>query len=172
MQPCVRSHGLARWDQSDEVFHLPVAFRSVIVSSSSGIDAGDIPGVEKYPNFCWEVHHHRRRCYFVHAANQEEKDEWVKVFKMCCRHCYGCFVCVDGTVCPCDCAAIYRLQQQGSCGTRGFQVSNQKDQMGTGPMGILDIWWLWRTGTVWYWIGQCLGGTNVTVICRCWVIWL
>jgi hypothetical protein len=54
-----------------------------------GIDAGDIPAATKYPDHCWEVHHYRRRCYFIHAENQEEKEEWGKVFKMCCRHCYG-----------------------------------------------------------------------------------
>eukprot|EP00118_Oscarella_pearsei_P014449 m.123643 g.123643 ORF g.123643 m.123643 type:complete len:556 (+) comp37828_c1_seq2:1166-2833(+) len=48
-----------------------------------------VPAVAKYPNFTFEIHHSRRRCYFIHAESEEEKDEWVKVFRQCCRHCHG-----------------------------------------------------------------------------------
>ncbi|XP_065830133.1 PH domain-containing protein DDB_G0267786-like [Oscarella lobularis] len=63
--------------------------RAQEIAEKMGIDASDIPAIPKYPNFAFEIHHHRRRCYFIHAEKEEEKDEWVKVFKQCCRHCYG-----------------------------------------------------------------------------------
>ena len=39
---------------------------------------------EKFPNHTFGVVHDKARCYFIHAENDEEKLEWVKMLQLCC----------------------------------------------------------------------------------------
>jgi hypothetical protein len=59
------------------------------LAEKMGIDVAQIPKPKEYPEFTFEIHHSRRRCYRIHASTQEEKDEWVEMFKSCCRNAYG-----------------------------------------------------------------------------------
>jgi len=43
-----------------------------------------LPKQKEYPEFTFEVSHKRRRCWFIKAESQEEKDKWVKHFKNAC----------------------------------------------------------------------------------------
>lgn len=43
----------------------------------------------KYPEHTFELYHDRRRPYYITADNDEEKQEWMKVMKVCCYRCYG-----------------------------------------------------------------------------------
>ncbi|XP_062505345.1 PH domain-containing protein DDB_G0267786-like [Corticium candelabrum] len=63
--------------------------RAQELAAKMGMDAGDLPAVATYPDFSWEAHHERRRCYFMQAENDQEKEEWARVFDLCCRHCEG-----------------------------------------------------------------------------------
>ncbi|XP_062506059.1 PH domain-containing protein DDB_G0267786-like isoform X2 [Corticium candelabrum] len=63
--------------------------RAQDVAAKLGMEAGDISPVKSYPEFCWEVHHIRRRCWFIHATSKNEKEEWTRMFKLCCRRCDG-----------------------------------------------------------------------------------
>lgn len=45
-----------------------------------------LPKPKQYPDFTFEIHHKRRRCYFIQAASQQEKDQWMTTFKFCCQN--------------------------------------------------------------------------------------
>jgi len=49
-----------------------------------GMSEDVLPKQKEYPQFCFEVHHRRRRCWFISAETQEEKDTWVKHFRNAC----------------------------------------------------------------------------------------
>eukprot|EP00708_Paratrimastix_pyriformis_P002314 GAFH01001056.1.p2 GENE.GAFH01001056.1~~GAFH01001056.1.p2 ORF type:complete len:599 (-),score=245.98 GAFH01001056.1:255-1958(-) len=49
-----------------------------------GMSEDMLPKPKEYPPFTFEVHHKRRRCWFIQCANQEEFDSWVKHFKNAC----------------------------------------------------------------------------------------
>jgi len=59
------------------------------LADKMGMDVSELPKPKQYPEFTFEVHHPRRRCYFIQASNKEEKDEWVEMFKTCCRRAWG-----------------------------------------------------------------------------------
>jgi hypothetical protein len=59
------------------------------LAEKMGMDVSELPKPKTYPDFTFEVHHSRRRCWFIQAANQQEKDEWVEMFKTCCRNAWG-----------------------------------------------------------------------------------
>jgi len=59
------------------------------LAEKMGIDVGQLPKPKEYPELCFELHHSRRRCYFVECATKEEKNEWVEMFKTCCRNAWG-----------------------------------------------------------------------------------
>jgi len=59
------------------------------LAEKMGVDASSLPSPKKYGEFCFEIHHDRRRSYFIEASNAEEKKEWVEMFKTCCRRAYG-----------------------------------------------------------------------------------
>ena len=41
-------------------------------------------GLEGKP-FSIELHHKKRRCWFIQCADEEEKKAWMDVFALCCR---------------------------------------------------------------------------------------
>lgn len=51
-----------------------------------GVDFGGLPKPKEYPPLTLELHHPRRRCYFITASNKEEFDDWVAQFRTCCWH--------------------------------------------------------------------------------------
>jgi len=59
------------------------------LAEKMGINVDDIPKPKEYPKLTFEVHHHRRRCYFIQAENEDQFKEWVDVFKTVCRNSYG-----------------------------------------------------------------------------------
>eukprot|EP00052_Salpingoeca_macrocollata_P016080 m.128884 g.128884 ORF g.128884 m.128884 type:complete len:564 (+) comp19914_c0_seq1:86-1777(+) len=53
------------------------------------VDISDVPKPKSYPEFTFGVTHERRRGYFIQAENKAEMDEWVAMFKTCCRKAEG-----------------------------------------------------------------------------------
>ena len=60
---------------------------------SAGATVGDLPQPDTLPDHCFELHHSRRRCYFIAPDSAEDKIEWVKMFQLCAWKCKG----EDGT---------------------------------------------------------------------------
>lgn len=54
-----------------------------------GVDFGSLPKPKEYPPLTFELHHSRRRCYFITAPSKEEFDDWVAQFRTCCWHAKG-----------------------------------------------------------------------------------
>jgi hypothetical protein len=63
--------------------------RTMELAQKMGIDTSQVPKPKEYPKYCFEVHHSRRRGYFIQAANEEDFKSWVDVFKTACRNAYG-----------------------------------------------------------------------------------
>jgi hypothetical protein len=59
------------------------------LAEKMGMNVSDLPKPKEYPPFTLELHHDRRRCYFIQAENEKEFKEWVEQFKDCCRRAYG-----------------------------------------------------------------------------------
>jgi len=59
------------------------------LAEKMGVNLDDIPKPKEYPKLTFEVHHHRRRCYFIQCENEEQFKEWVDLFKKVCRNAYG-----------------------------------------------------------------------------------
>jgi len=53
------------------------------------MDISELPKPKKYPELVFEVHHSRRRCYFIEASTAEEKKEWMAMFRTVCWYAYG-----------------------------------------------------------------------------------
>jgi len=53
------------------------------------MNVSELPKPKEYPPFTLELHHSRRRCYFIQCANEEEFKQWAEQFKVCCRRAYG-----------------------------------------------------------------------------------
>ena len=54
-----------------------------------GLDAESLPLPEKFPPHTLALTHKRRRNYYITAADEDEKKEWVEMFKTCCRKIKG-----------------------------------------------------------------------------------
>jgi hypothetical protein len=59
------------------------------LAKKMGIDEQSLPLPEKFPPHTLAVSHERRRDYFITAADEDEKKEWVEMFKTCCRKTKG-----------------------------------------------------------------------------------
>jgi len=53
------------------------------------MDVSAIPKPKEYPKLTFEIHHYRRRSYFITAENEEEFKSWVDTFKYVCYRAYG-----------------------------------------------------------------------------------
>ena len=53
------------------------------------MDEKEIGTPDKYPEHTFEVGHSRRRAYLITAENEEDKNAWVEMFKVCCRKASG-----------------------------------------------------------------------------------
>jgi len=63
--------------------------RLTALAEKMGIDMSQVPKPKEYPKLTFEVHHYRRRSYFLTAANEEDFKAWVDVFKTVCWRAYG-----------------------------------------------------------------------------------
>lgn len=63
--------------------------RITTLAEKMGMNVSDLPKPKEYPPFTLELHHSRRRCYFIQAANEEEFKQWCEQFKTCCWRAYG-----------------------------------------------------------------------------------
>jgi len=59
------------------------------LAEKMGMNLDDMPKPKEYPKLTFEVHHNRRRCYFIKCDNEDQFKEWVEVFKKVCNHAYG-----------------------------------------------------------------------------------
>lgn len=59
------------------------------LAEKMGMDMSQIPKPKEYPKLTFEVHHYRRRSYYIQAANEEDFKAWVDVFKTVCWRAYG-----------------------------------------------------------------------------------
>jgi len=59
------------------------------LAEKMGMNLDDIPKPKEYPKLTFEVHHYRRRCYFIKTENEEQFKEWVETFRTVCRSAYG-----------------------------------------------------------------------------------
>jgi len=59
------------------------------IAKQMSIDTSELPKPKQYPENVFEVHHPRRRCYFIEASSPEEKKEWCDMFKTVCWYAYG-----------------------------------------------------------------------------------
>lgn len=55
----------------------------------AGIDEKELPLPNKYPEHTLELMHQRRRAYYITAADEDDKKEWVEMFQTCCRKATG-----------------------------------------------------------------------------------
>jgi len=53
------------------------------------IDISELPKPKKYPELVLEINHPRRRCYYLTAANLEEKKEWASMLRTACWYAWG-----------------------------------------------------------------------------------
>jgi len=53
------------------------------------MDISELPKPKKYPDLVFEVHHPRRRSYFIEASTPEEKKEWMAMFRTVCWYAWG-----------------------------------------------------------------------------------
>jgi len=63
--------------------------RLTTLAEKMGVNVNDIPKPKQYPPLTFEVHHYRRRCWFIQAENEEDKKQWVDAFETCCRRAWG-----------------------------------------------------------------------------------
>jgi hypothetical protein len=64
----------------------------------------DAKGLEGKP-FSIELHHRKRRCWFIQCESEEQKKEWMDVFSLCCRFATRAFSTISLLGCsPSSCA--------------------------------------------------------------------
>jgi hypothetical protein len=88
------------------------------LAEKMGMNLDDLPKPKEYPPFTLELHHHRRRSYFIQASNEEEFKQWSEQFKTCCRRAYG-------------------LKNQEFCHKKAFNEAIRKTRWELGRWG----WW-------------------------------
>lgn len=59
------------------------------LAEKMGMDVAQLPKPKEYPEHTLEIHHSRRRCYFITCENKESFKKWVEEFQTCCRRAYG-----------------------------------------------------------------------------------
>lgn len=89
-----------------------------IMAEKMGMNPDDIPKGKEYPPFTIELHHSRRRCYYIQCADEEDFKQWVEQFKTCCWRAYG-------------------LKNQEFCHKRAFNDAVRKTRYELGRWG----WW-------------------------------
>ena len=59
------------------------------LAKALGMDEESLPLPERFPPHTLALSHERRRNYFITAADEDEKKEWVEMFRTCCRKAKG-----------------------------------------------------------------------------------
>jgi len=59
------------------------------MAEKMNMDTSQLPKPKEYPQWTLELHHERRRCYFLQCENEEEFKKWSEQFKTCCWRAYG-----------------------------------------------------------------------------------
>ena len=59
------------------------------LAEKMSINVSDLPKPKEYPKYTMEIHHPRRRCWYVQAENEDEFKQWSDQFRTCCRWAYG-----------------------------------------------------------------------------------
>jgi len=54
-----------------------------------GMNIDDVPKPKEYPKLTLELHHDRRRCYFIQCENEEDFKQWIDKFRTVCWRAYG-----------------------------------------------------------------------------------
>ena len=93
---------LAGYDVSESADNATIE-KLKALAKKLGVDEESLPLPEKFPAHTLALFHERRRDYFITAADEEEKKEWVEMFKTCCRKTKGrtsrCLVLVEVSNC-------------------------------------------------------------------------
>jgi len=63
--------------------------RAKELAEKMGMDVSELPKPKEYPKHTFEIHHYRRRSYYLQASNEEEYKQWVEQFKTVCWRAYG-----------------------------------------------------------------------------------
>jgi len=63
--------------------------RAQKLAEKMGVDLSQIPKPKEYPPFTIELHHWRRRTYYIKADNETQFKEWVDAFQNSCRLSWG-----------------------------------------------------------------------------------
>jgi hypothetical protein len=63
--------------------------RAKKLAEQMGIDLSELPKSKEWPAETIEIHHPRRRTWYILCGNMEEKKEWVEQFNQCCRYAWG-----------------------------------------------------------------------------------
>jgi hypothetical protein len=59
------------------------------ISERFKIDLSMLPKPKEYPEHTIELHHWRRRSWYIQCASKEEFDDWAQTFRNCCWHAWG-----------------------------------------------------------------------------------
>lgn len=59
------------------------------LAEKMGMDTSELPKPKEYPEHTLELHHDRRRCYFVQAENHEQFKQWLEQFRSCAWRAHG-----------------------------------------------------------------------------------
>jgi len=59
------------------------------LAEKMNMDVSQLPKPKEYPQWTIELHHERRRSYFVQCENEEEFKAWSEQFKTCAWHAHG-----------------------------------------------------------------------------------
>lgn len=63
--------------------------RAKRLAEQMGVDFSELPKPKEWPAETIEIHHSRRRTWYVVCESMEDKEAWVSQFKSCCRNAYG-----------------------------------------------------------------------------------
>lgn len=63
--------------------------RLMALAEKMGMNMNDLPKPKQYPPFTIELHHWRRRTYYVMCENEEDFKKWVDMFRHVCWRAYG-----------------------------------------------------------------------------------
>jgi hypothetical protein len=60
--------------------------RAKRLAEQMGVDLSELPKPKEWPQEVIEIHHPRRRTWYIQCKDMEEKKEWVQQFTQCCRY--------------------------------------------------------------------------------------
>jgi hypothetical protein len=63
--------------------------RAKKLAEQMGVDMSELPKIKEWPEEAIEIHHPRRRTWYIVCKDKADKKEWVQQFSSCCRYSYG-----------------------------------------------------------------------------------